>query len=143
MTQTLSKWQSTSQTPKSAKVSLLKSERGNAELKFVRVQVEGQTQVIFLPAAPVTCGWLLNRVKGLFNNSSLPLNPPERRVVAVRTENQAETLDYYLTQLDRYTAFNLGLCQYRPYRLRTSLWLSRAMCASQLQFARETLKWLS
>eukprot|EP00826_Nyctotherus_ovalis_P016097 TRINITY_DN14637_c0_g1_i1.p3 TRINITY_DN14637_c0_g1~~TRINITY_DN14637_c0_g1_i1.p3 ORF type:complete len:102 (-),score=21.58 TRINITY_DN14637_c0_g1_i1:552-857(-) len=101
MSQTLSKWQSSSQTPKSAKMSFLKSEQGKAELRFVRVQVEGQTQVIFLPSTPVTCGWLLNRVKTLLNCPSLPLNTPERRVVAVRTDNQDETLDYYLTQLDR------------------------------------------
>jgi len=78
-------------THEDTKTSLLKNEQNNTEPKFIRIQIEDQTQIIFLPDTSITCGWLLNHVKNLTT----------QKIIAIRTQAQNETFDYYLTQLER------------------------------------------
>jgi len=101
----LSQWTSsisprTSQIPNS-KTSILKIQLAT---KNVKVLIDNKLHEISLTNEPVTCGWLLQKVRAIFEKSGHEFDPeePERIITALKTENSNETLDFYLTLHERY-----------------------------------------
>ena len=88
------------QTTKAAHSSAFKG-GFHANLRIIKVSIDDRIHEIAIPQEPVTCGWLLSQVQTLFNRSGPVDNDDEKTVVAVKTENSNETLDYYFTLLDR------------------------------------------
>ena len=72
--------------------------QNNSISQNIKVDIEGSMHEINIVNENTTCGWVLRQVQGLFQK----LNTDEsRRVVALKTDKENETIDYYLTMLDR------------------------------------------
>ena len=69
--------------------------------KTIKLLVEGHLCNISIPKSVVTCRWLLNQAKIYFNKICHKEEDRERQIIAIESEGGNETLDFYLTQLDR------------------------------------------
>lgn len=61
--------------------------------KIISIRLEGKTLTVQVPEEQMTCGWLFSEVIRACNTPDL--------VVALRTANNNEIVDYWLTQYDR------------------------------------------
>ncbi len=91
------------QTPKTLPSACSAKMDSHKPLKAVKVSIADQIHEIPIFNEPVTCGWVLGQVKALHGKvGPREEGEDEKMVVAIKTENDNETLDYYLTLLDRY-----------------------------------------
>jgi len=64
----------------------------------ISVTIEGHTHKITLPHPHVTTGWIFSQVQKEFDRVN---NDNKKKVVGIGVEDSNETMNYYLTLLDR------------------------------------------
>jgi hypothetical protein len=67
-------------------------------LKIISITVEGHTHKIVLPHSHVTCGWVLSQV---LSQVQKEFDEESKKVVGIGMEDGSETMNYYLTLLER------------------------------------------
>jgi len=64
----------------------------------ISITIEGHNHEITLPHLHITSGWVLSQVQKEFDRVN---NDKKKKVVGIGVEDSNETMNYYLTLLDR------------------------------------------